>query len=123
MSVQSIHKKGKKSRREKSKRKTKVTEKAFSSVPHLKDLAIFSKAYFRQQASFGYAFPPRAPVQRNDFILKLLGESVLEFGKEAALQIDANLIPGMAAHHEDLFEDLCSFVSASLFFLETLFIF
>jgi hypothetical protein len=50
----------------------------------------------------------------------LLGESVLEFGEQAALDIHSNLISGMAEEYEDLFEDLCSFVCAFLSLLSYL---
>ena len=106
------HGKNKKTGQSEDRRSFKVTEEAFSAVPHLKNFAILAKASFRKKAAFGCAFPPCAPVERNEFILQLLLDTANENHTHNSTENYPRLVIQVAKFNEDLFDKLCTFVSA-----------
>ena len=104
-----------KSGQSESRRNVKITEEAFNAVPHLKNFAILAKAYFRKQAAFGSAFPPRAPVEWNEFILQLLKNTVKDNDTDNSAENYSVLVSELAQDNEDLFDKLCTFVSRVFF--------
>jgi hypothetical protein len=93
-----------------SRRNVKITEDDFVGVPHLKTFAVHAKSYFRKQASLGSAFPPRGPVERHDFILKLLEDAANDTSDDNTAEKYSHLVSDLAATNENLFEKLCTFV-------------
>ena len=86
-------------------------EDHFSKVPNLKTFAIHAKSYFHKQAAFGFAFPPRGPVERHDFISKLLEEAANEPDDDAMADTYYQLVSDLAnSADSNLFEKLCTFV-------------
>ena len=68
------------------------------------------KSYFRQQAAFGFAFPPRGPVEHHDFILKLLEDAAREPADNTTTETYLQLVSDLANANENLFEKLSTFV-------------
>jgi hypothetical protein len=92
-------------------RKGKVTESSFNDQPSVKSFAVLAKAYFRKQAAFGAAFPPRPPVERNAFILKMLHDCAEEATSDTANEEDyVELVERLSSESGQAFDNLCSFV-------------
>jgi len=62
------------------------------------------------QAALGSAFPPRSPVERHNFILKLLNDAANEPTNDTTVEVYTTLILDLSSNNEELFEKLCTFV-------------
>ena len=98
-----------------SRQSLKTVENDFYGIPHLKMFAIYAKSYFQTQAAFGSAFPLRGPVERHDFILKLLNDVANEPSSDTTVEAYTALVTNLSSNNKELFERLCTFVRVPSF--------